>query len=34
VLGIPEDRRTLGRVFAAALAQHPSLLPVIARYFV
>jgi digeranylgeranylglycerophospholipid reductase len=34
VLGIPEERRTLGRVFGAALIQHPSLLPVIARYFV
>jgi digeranylgeranylglycerophospholipid reductase len=34
VLGIPEERRTLGRVFGAALVQHPSLLPVIARYFV
>jgi digeranylgeranylglycerophospholipid reductase len=34
VLGIPIERRTLGRVFAAALFQHPTLLPVIARYFV
>jgi digeranylgeranylglycerophospholipid reductase len=34
VNGIPLERRTLGRVFGAALLQHPSLLPVIARYFV
>jgi digeranylgeranylglycerophospholipid reductase len=34
VLGVPQDRRTLGRIFAAALIQHPTLLPVIARYFV
>jgi digeranylgeranylglycerophospholipid reductase len=34
VLAIPEDRRTLGRIFGAALIQHPALLPVIARYFV
>jgi hypothetical protein len=34
VLAVPEDRRTLGRIFAAALIQHPTLLPVIARYFV
>jgi len=34
VLDIPESRRTLGRVFAAALVRQPALLPVIARYFV
>ena len=34
VNGIPLEKRTLGRVFGAALLQHPSLLPVIARYFV
>ncbi|MFL5563139.1 MAG: NAD(P)/FAD-dependent oxidoreductase [Gemmatimonadaceae bacterium] len=34
VNGIAPDRRTLGRVFAHALMQHPSLLPVAARYFV
>ena len=34
VNGIPLERRTLGRVFAQALMQHPSLLPVAARYFV
>lgn len=31
---IPEQRRTLGRIFAHALAKHPLLLPVIAKYFV
>ena len=34
VNGIPLEKRTLGRVFGSALMQHPSLLPVIARYFV
>lgn len=34
VNGIAPDKRTLNRIFAAALMQHPSLLPVIARYFV
>lgn len=34
VLGIPDSKRTLGRIFAHALVQHPTLLPVIARYFV
>jgi digeranylgeranylglycerophospholipid reductase len=34
VNGIPVERRTLGRIFAQALMQHPSLLPVAARYFV
>ena len=31
---LPEAKRTLGRSFAHALVQHPSLLPVVARYFV
>jgi len=30
---IPDDSRTLGRVFASALMHHPSLLPLAARYF-
>jgi digeranylgeranylglycerophospholipid reductase len=30
---IPEDRRTLRRIFRTALVQHPALLPVILRYF-
>ncbi|HEX2718160.1 MAG TPA: NAD(P)/FAD-dependent oxidoreductase [Gemmatimonadaceae bacterium] len=34
VNSIAPDRRTLGRIFAQALVQHPSLLPVAARYFV
>jgi digeranylgeranylglycerophospholipid reductase len=34
VNGIPQPRRTLGRIFASALVQHPSLLPVAARFFV
>lgn len=34
VNGIPSGKRTLGRIFAQALMQHPSLLPVAARYFV
>ena len=34
VNGIPLDRRSLGRIFAQALVQHPTLLPVAARYFV
>jgi digeranylgeranylglycerophospholipid reductase len=34
VNAIPEAKRTLGRIFGAALIQHPGLLPVIARYFV
>ena len=32
--GIPEPKRTLGRIFASALIHHPSLLPVAAKYFV
>ena len=31
---IPETKRTLRRIFAQALIQHPALLPVIAKYFV
>ena len=31
---IPQDRRTLGRIFGAALTRHPTLLPVVAKYFV
>jgi digeranylgeranylglycerophospholipid reductase len=31
---IPERRRTLGRIFAEALVRHPSLFPVVAKYFV
>lgn len=31
---IPEQRRTLRRIFGAALVRHPSLLPVVAKYFV
>ena len=34
VNGIAPEKRTLGRIFARALMQQPSLLPVIARYFV
>ena len=31
---IPEHRRTLRRIFAEALVRHPSLFPVVAKYFV
>jgi digeranylgeranylglycerophospholipid reductase len=31
---IPEQKRTLGRIFATALFKHPTLLPVAAKYFV
>jgi digeranylgeranylglycerophospholipid reductase len=31
---IPEDRRTLRRIFGEALVRHPSLLPVVAKYFI
>jgi hypothetical protein len=34
VNAIPEERRTLGRIFAHALVRQPALLPVIAKYFV
>ncbi len=32
--GIPIEKRTLGRIFAHALINHPALLPVAARFFV
>ena len=31
---IPQEKRTLGRVFAHALFRHPQLIPVAARFFV
>ena len=31
---IPERRRTLRRIFGEALVRHPTLLPVVAKYFV
>jgi digeranylgeranylglycerophospholipid reductase len=31
---IPEPRRTLRRIFGEALVRHPSLLPVVAKYFI
>jgi hypothetical protein len=31
---IPEERRTLRRIFGEALVRHPSLLPVVAKYFI
>jgi digeranylgeranylglycerophospholipid reductase len=31
---IPEPRRTLRRIFGEALVRHPTLLPVVAKYFV
>ena len=34
VNGIAAEKRTLRRIFGAALMQHPTLLPVVARYFV
>jgi digeranylgeranylglycerophospholipid reductase len=34
VNGIPERKRTLGRIFAHALVKHPQLIPVAARFFV
>ena len=30
---IPEKRRTLRRIFGEALVRHPTLLPVVAKYF-
>jgi digeranylgeranylglycerophospholipid reductase len=30
---IPEHKRTLGRIFAHAMVKHPSLMPVIVKYF-
>ena len=34
VNAIPAERRTLGRIFAHALVQHPQLIPVAARFFI
>jgi len=34
VNGIPEPKRTLGRIFAHALVRHPQLIPVAARFFI
>jgi len=34
VNGIPEEKRSLGRIFAHALVKHPQLIPVAARFFV
>ena len=34
VNGIPIEKRTLGRIFAHALINHPTLLPIAARFFV
>ena len=34
VNGIPEGKRSLGRVFMQALVKHPQLIPVAARCFV
>ncbi len=31
---VPEEKRSLGRIFASALLHHPTLLPVVAKYFV
>ena len=31
---VPEHRRTLRRIFGEALVRHPSLLPVVAKYFI
>ncbi|HXF96844.1 MAG TPA: NAD(P)/FAD-dependent oxidoreductase [Gemmatimonadales bacterium] len=31
---IPQEKRTLGRIFAEALVRHPPLIPVAARFFV
>lgn len=33
VNAIPQERRTLGRIFAHALVRHPQLIPVAARFF-
>jgi len=30
---IPQEKRTLGRIFAHALVKHPQLIPVAARFF-
>jgi digeranylgeranylglycerophospholipid reductase len=34
VNGIPQDKRSLGRIFAHALIKHPQLVPVAARFFI
>jgi digeranylgeranylglycerophospholipid reductase len=34
VNGIPQEKRTLRRIFGSALTRHPTLLPVVAKYFV
>jgi digeranylgeranylglycerophospholipid reductase len=34
VNAIPEEKRTLGRIFVHALVKHPQLIPVAARFFV
>ncbi len=34
VNAIPQEKRTLGRIFAHALVKHPQLIPVAARFFV
>jgi hypothetical protein len=31
---IPQDKRSIGRIFAHALIRHPQLIPVAARFFV
>ena len=33
VNAIPQDKRSLGRIFAHALVRHPQLIPVAARFF-
>ena len=33
VNGIPQQKRSLGRIFAHALVKHPQLIPVAARFF-
>jgi digeranylgeranylglycerophospholipid reductase len=34
VNGIPQEKRSLGRIFAHALIKHPQLVPVAARFFI
>jgi digeranylgeranylglycerophospholipid reductase len=34
VNGIPQEKRSLGRIFAHALVKHPQLIPVAARFFI
>jgi len=31
---IPQEKRSIGRIFAHALIRHPQLIPVAARFFV